>query len=266
MTVWAVSYIRAKLIGLRQTCRYARHRVSPCETYSDDGEDVVIAELTGGVRSFLDIGANDGISVSNTALAALRGARGICFEPDPAMFRRLSGFYRFAGRIECVPQGISERAGTLELLCDGLLSYMPATEDRELSQLLSRYRRPEAELIKVPVAPLSDWLARRPDFAGCDLISIDVEGHELSVLRGIDWAAHPKPGRAFVIETHATNEGRLEWRHRDFDEIAGLLGEHGYAKVAASRNNTIWLHKDDILPGRVSAAASRSKGYEWFVR
>jgi FkbM family methyltransferase len=261
-----MSFLREKLTGLRQTCRYARHRVLPRATYSDDGEDLVISELTGGVRSFLDVGANDGITVSNTALAALLGASGICFEPDPAMFRRLGGFYRFAGRIECVPQGISDRDGTLELLCDGLLSYMPTTEDRGLSQLLSSYRRPEPQLIRVPVAPLSDWLAKRPDFIGCDLISIDVEGHELSVLRGIDWETHPKPGRCFVIETHSANEGRLDWRHRDFDQIAALLAEHDYTKVAASRNNTIWLHKDDVVSGRVASATSRSKGYEWFGR
>lgn len=243
--------------------RYCWHRLGSRETYADDFEDVAAAVLLGGVKRFVDVGANDGVTCSNTVLAALHGARGLCFEPNPADFARLIGFYRWAKRIECIPAGLSDAAGTVELRCDGLLSAVTATEDAGLAKHLAEFRGQGALVISVPVDRLSDWLARRPEFRACDVLSIDVEGHELNVLRGIDWVRHPKPARCLIVETHSSG-GTRQWRHRDFDEIADLLARNGYRKLAASRNNTFWLHGDDLLDSRIGAAKNRLPHYEWF--
>jgi len=243
--------------------RYGRQRLSPRESYADDFEDVAAELLLGGVQRFVDVGANDGLSCSNTARAALAGARGLCFEPNPAEFQRLRGFYRLAARVECVPEGLSDRAGTVELRCDGLLSAVTVTEDAGLTQHLAEHRSREDVVVSVRVDRLSAWLDRRPGFAASDLLSLDVEGHELSVLQGIDWARHPKPARCLIVETHADSETR-SWRHRDFDQIAGLLAGHGYLKLAASRNNTFWLHRDERVDSRLAAAKDRLPHYAWF--
>ncbi len=243
--------------------RYCRHRLRPNHSYADDFEDVATAMLLGGVERFVDVGANDGFSCSNTTLAALRGARGLCFEPNPADFSRLSGFYRLARRVECIPEGLSDSAKMVELRCDGLLSAITATEDAALTNLLAEYYRPTAAVINIQVNRLTEWLDWRPEFKTCDLLSIDVEGHELSVLRGIDWIRHPKPARCLIVETHAYGKTR-QWRHRDFDEIAGLLARQGYRKLAASRNNTVWLHGEDLLDSRIDEAKNRFPQYLWF--
>jgi FkbM family methyltransferase len=260
-----VTSFRSRLLAVRHACRFARNRLFPRASYADDREDQLVCKLLGGIQSFVDVGANDGVSSSNTALAVLRGARGLCFEPNPAVFLRLAWYYRWVRRVECVREGISDITGHLELRCDGLLSAMPATEDKDLSRLLAKFQQENARLIQVPVSRLGDWLARRPDLQGCDLVSIDVEGHELSVLRGMDWMLCPKPGRVFVIETHANSKGRQVWRHRDFDDIATLLAERGYIKLAASRNNTIWLHREELAEKRLSEARASFPDYTWFV-
>jgi len=243
--------------------RYGWQRWMPKKTYADDLEDVAAEILLGGVSRFIDVGANDGTSCSNTALAAMHGARGLCFEPNPADYERLRGFYRWNRRIECIPVGLSERSGELQLRSDGLLSALTVTEDAGLTQLLAEHRRTDAPVVSIRVERLMDWLDRRPEFQTSDLLSLDVEGHELNVLRGTDWNRHSKPARCFVIETHGLGKER-QWRHRDFDEIAALLDRQGYEKLAASRNNTIWLHREDRHESRLVAAKNRCPQYTWF--
>lgn len=260
-----MAFLKAQLSGYRHACRYIVHRCFPRGSHADHQEDRVVCALLGRVRTFMDVGANDGLSSSNTALMAFRGARGICFEPNPDVFLRLKSFYQWTKRVECVPEGLSEKRGSLPLRCDGLLSAMPVTEDGNLVRLLAKFRQENECLVEVPVSRLSDWLSKRPDFIGCDLISIDVEGHELNVLRGVDWSIHPKPCRAFIIETHAMHEGQDVWRHRDYGAIAELLVAHGFHKISASRNNTIWLHEADLNKELTAKAKAVAPDFTWFV-
>jgi len=258
--------VRKWLRPLRPATRLARytwHRLKPRESYADDREDVAATLLLGRIRHFIDVGANDGVSCSNTALAALHGARGLCFEPNPNEFRRLQEFYRLAPGIDCVQEGLSDVEGKVALRCDGLLSAITHSEDAGLSTLLTKFKRDDAEVLEIKVGRLSRWLDARPEFRSSDLVSIDVEGHELNVLSGIDWTRTPKPARCFVIETHGKNATQ-QWRHRDFDAIADLLARQNYRKLAASRNNTFWLHADDGQDARILAARAQCPHYTWF--
>lgn len=245
------------------SARYLRHRFRPKCSYAADREDEAAWLLLGGVRRFIDVGANDGVTCSNTTLFALRGAAGLCFEPDPHNFGRLSGFYRFRRGVECIPEGISNREARLPMRCDGLLSMIPGNEDAGLDALLSSARSNITHLVTIDVRSLAHWLARRPTFASSDLLSIDVEGHELAVLSGIDWKATPKPARCVIVETHASGASGA-WRHRDFDAIAQLLAEQRYRETAKSSNNTFWLHESDYCHSRVAEAMRVLPHYGWF--
>ncbi len=244
--------------------RWFRHRLAPRPTYAADREDVAVALLLGGVARFIDVGANDGISLSNTTLFALRGAHGLSFEPNAGDFRRLRELYRWNRRVECIEEGLSDSAGTREFRSDGLLSALPETEDPGLAKLLAGFSRAAAPVVRIRVEKLGTWLDRRPAFAGCDLLSIDVEGHELNVIRGIDWARQPKPARCLVLETHGGGANG-SWRHRDYAAIGALLAQRGYVKVAANLNNTFWLHADDVDASRLAAARAQLPGFTWFA-
>jgi FkbM family methyltransferase len=242
--------------------RYFRHRLAPRPTYAADSEDLAAGLLLGRISRFVDVGANDGISLSNTTLLAMQGAHGLSFEPNAGDFRRLREFYRWSGRVECVEEGLSDESGTKALRSDGLLSAMTETEDPGLTKLLAGFARADAPLITIKVDRLSAWLDRRPGFVGCDVLSLDVEGHELNVLRGIDWARHPKPARCLIVETHSQG-GSDAWLHRDYEAIGGLLARQGYAKVAANQNNTFWVHREDLDETRLAAARQRLPHFTW---
>jgi hypothetical protein len=76
----------------------------------------------------------------------------------------------------------------------------------------------------------------------CDLLSIDVEGHELNVLESIPLDRYSF--RAVVVETHLfdAKAGVYKWRHRDLTRIEQLLAKHGYSPAHRSWLNTIYLH------------------------
>ena len=62
-------------------------------SYSQSGEDIIISDLFHRLQivnpSYLDIGANDPIALSNTYRLYTRGSRGVCVEPNPVMYNRL---------------------------------------------------------------------------------------------------------------------------------------------------------------------------------
>jgi FkbM family methyltransferase len=254
---------RGKLGPALPLVRYLRHRWLPRTTYAADFEDLAAELLLGNIGRFIDVGANDGTSLSNTALFALQGARGLCFEPNPADYLRLREFFRFAKHVECVGEGLSDHSGMLDLRSDNLLSTITATEDAGLAKILANFYSKDAALIPVQVERLSTWLDRRPDFQCCDLLSVDVEGHELNVLRGIEWERHRKPARCLIVETHARGGGE-PWLHRDYEAISELLAQQSYVKIAASINNTFWLHRGDCQESRIREAKNRLPSYEWF--
>jgi hypothetical protein len=85
------------------------------------------------------------MTVSNSFLFALKGARGICFEPVRLSFRSLRALYALNSRVLCVGEGSSEKEEVLEIRSDNLLSSIIRTEDAGLDKLLTVYRDPDAE-------------------------------------------------------------------------------------------------------------------------
>jgi hypothetical protein len=84
---------------------------------------------------------------------------------------------------------------------------------------------------RLPVAPLGSLLAQakvKPDF-----VSIDVEGHDLAVLRTLDLAAH-RPA-VVCVETVDFVSGKKN------PEVAEWLAPQGYAAYADTRINTLFV-------------------------
>src|ERR1039458_9860290 len=117
---------------------YARSFILRCLTapksghsFSQAGEDLIVENLLRTVEFFVDIGANDGISGSNTFYFALRGAHGICFEPVSETYTKLRWLYLLNPRVRTVQCGISDKSRTAEIVAADFLSSLPETEDKE---------------------------------------------------------------------------------------------------------------------------------------
>lgn len=225
--LYLVRYIKAKYLG---------GEVS----YSQDGDDLKALELLGEVKTFIDIGANDGFTSSNTFLFAVKGAKGISLEPVPSIFNRLKVLYLLNPRITCLNVGISDIDANAEMVKSGLLSYLPETQDPGHRELVSGCFDDSMEKVNIRLITFSTLAKMTAIPQETDLLSIDVEGHELQVLCSIDFALYRF--RLIVIETHTFDKnGQSLWTHRDLAEIEDLLGQHGYVTVFKSSVNTFYM-------------------------
>jgi len=154
--------------------------------YSERGEDRTIASvLSNEVPSFfVDVGAYDGIKDSNTYYFELMGWKGICVEPHPHYFPicaknrpnsrclNLAAWEEDGHSMEfygTIPGGAS-RIGRLD----------------ELKKTLELY--PEIKVgdpIRVQTRTLDSIFREHEIPRGFGLLSIDVEGTEMNVLRGL---------------------------------------------------------------------------------
>jgi hypothetical protein len=129
------------------------------------------------------------------------------------------------------------------MIAADFVSYLLETEDTTHTAVSTIY---ESAPETVTLARFEDAIQGLNLPPECDLLSIDVEGHELSVLKSIDFAQHTF--RAVVIETHLINsDGSYKWRHRELEEIESLLLAINYRAVHRTWVNTIYLHADQLM-------------------
>lgn len=145
------------------------------ESYSQHGEDKLIDILLDNcVKSFIDIGANDGVLFSNTYKFARQGANGICIEPSKAAFNKLRFNQLFNPKVIRINAALSNKSGFLFVEENGYESTLSTVCEAETPKS-----------IKVKTYTFDKLLEMYPKFLSIDLLSIDVEGHENEVLQGL---------------------------------------------------------------------------------
>ena len=152
------------------------------QSFSQFGEDVLIWEhfhqKTEGF--FVEVGANHPTKFSQTWFLEQRGWRGLLLEPLAAKCELLRQ-HRPGSRVLQMAAGAPEQTGWAR--------FTVAAGDDMLSGLQAQPGVTPASAEEVAVRTLDDLLTEAGD-PRLDLVSIDVEGTELDVLRGFDLARH----------------------------------------------------------------------------
>jgi len=169
-------------------------------------EEVILSCFPGRVGRFLDIGANDGETFSNTRALALGGWTGVLVEPSPLAFAKLSGLYPFGQTLLNVAVGLAD--GEIEFFenTDTLVS---TAVEAEKARWGSAFHP-----IRVKMVTTASLLATAP--GPYDFISIDCEGLDVDVLRGFPPSLRES---AVICIEHNSVASRKE-------EILRLLPEH----------------------------------------
>jgi FkbM family methyltransferase len=161
--------------------------MQPVKYYSQQGEDILLDRFFGSKSTgfFVDIGAFDGIHLSNSYAFELRGWSGICVEAAPDYYRLC---VKNRPRSRCVHAAcVAQGQGMIEFQLErgGLFSSLK-TDPKFVAETFARMKVSFGgfQTIRVPAAPLNAVLEgeTRP----IDFLSIDVEGTELDVLAGVD--------------------------------------------------------------------------------
>jgi FkbM family methyltransferase len=150
-------------------------------SYSQYGEDLIIKSIFDALKikkpSYLDIGASDPVSLSNTYLFYTLGCKGVLVEPDPALFFRLKIKRR---RDTCLNIGI----GTSNSKADFYImsSKVLNTFSKEEAIRYQEYGTYKIEkTIKVQIKTVNDVIEENFDKYP-NFVSLDVEGLELAIL------------------------------------------------------------------------------------
>jgi len=153
--------------------------------YSQNDEEARIAKYFGDyVGRFLDIGANDGVTLSNTHALALRNWSGVCVEPSPLAFARLSALYADRPDVQCIKAAIGKESGTMVLHESG--EHLGRGDVALLSTLVDserlRWDREEFAPVEAKVMTYAEAFGGQK----FDFISIDAEGMDLAIFEQID--------------------------------------------------------------------------------
>jgi FkbM family methyltransferase len=190
-TVRRARWWRAAVFERFGVRRYSRPALS--------GIDTRLAELLGAGGVFVEAGANDGYRQSNTYyLERWHGWTGVLIEPIPEL-HRLCAFRRRSAAFNCAL--VETPRDRVTLTYSDLGSHLGAPG----GEASWGWERPYE--VSVPGRTLSSVL----DEAGVDtidLLSLDLEGHEVSALRGLDLDRHAP--RYLLVESHEHDADKFD--------------------------------------------------------
>jgi FkbM family methyltransferase len=152
-------------------------------------QDYILEYFNDRGGTFLDLGANDGITFSNTRALALTGLfKGVLVEPSPKAYERLKQLYDGHKGIYTYPFAITNKNGNKALeesgaLCSaadvGLVSTFHQHEKARFQRTV------KYESIEVKTFKWKTFL-NRLRIKEFDMVSIDVEGDEMNILPDMD--------------------------------------------------------------------------------
>ena len=181
---------------------------------------------------FVDIGAHDGVSFSNSNFFELnRAFSGLCIEPNPKVFAQL----KKNRKCDVLNVCIADKEGIVKFLAiegysemlSGIIDHYHPKHLERIDNYISEYGGAKEE-IEVNCSPLQniELLANRL----IDFMSIDTEGNELSILKSIDFVKIKV--NCFAIENNYGN-----------NDIEEIMNRNNYVKVYRLGDDDIFLLK-----------------------
>jgi FkbM family methyltransferase len=144
---------------------------------------------------FVEAGANDGFDQSNTYhLERFRGWRGLLVEAVPELYEEILLDRPRSHAVNCALVGFDHPGGPVEIRYGGLRSVVAGTHGSE--QADREWVGPafdlglESEYVVSVAARTLTSVLDEIDAPEVDLLSLDVEGFEPEVLRGLDFERH----------------------------------------------------------------------------
>jgi len=206
-------------------------------SYAQQGEDLAIIQaltrLGITTPSYLDIGAFHPTIASNTYLLYLLGGRGVVVEPNPLvtdLLRRdrpgdtvvVAGI-SVDGRTEADYYVIRDRPQLNTFSQRQVQRYIAEHGDDSIVQ----------ERVTTPLVTLNQLLATHFPQQPPDLLSVDIEGHDLAALRTLDFTRW-RPA-VICVETAVFGQPGID------TAIFDLMAQHDYAARGGSMTNTIFI-------------------------
>lgn len=223
-----------KHIGTLRSLRDFRGQRS----WSQEGEDRILWRYLNYQTSgfYVDVGAHHPFRFSNTCLLKKAGWQGINIDAMPGS---MGPFRKHRPDDVNLEIGISETPGTAAFYVfkESALN----TFSQEVADGHARNNYPWDHVVEVPILPLRDVLQEHRPAGTIDLLTVDAEGHDLSVLQSNDWQRfRPK---IVLAESLGRSIDDLA-----ADPVARFMLNTGYAAVAKTVNTVLYADRTDLKP------------------
>jgi len=201
--------------------------------YSQGGEQAVILANCGAVGTFLDIGANDGVTFSNTRALVELGWAGVYVEPGNGALDKLCENLPDArawkrnvrGWLRYIQVAVSDR--------DGVATLHESDENsgRMLSTLIESHARKWGcygfAPVTVETVTVATLLARA-ELSRVDFLSIDTEGNDLVIFQ------------QFNLSALGVRVCCVEHNGSDIVPFDAHASEHGFSRIFNNAANVIY--------------------------
>jgi FkbM family methyltransferase len=157
---------------------------------SKEGQDRWVAKQLNFKKGgyFLDIGAHDGISDSNTYFFEKElNWNGICVEPNP----QLRGYPSLVKTrsCTCLPLAVYSHTGEVDFVGRGRRAQISGIVDNRSPDYITDFANSKPDQIKsLPCVTLNDLLKQNKCPPVIDYLSLDTEGSELTILEAFDFS------------------------------------------------------------------------------
>jgi FkbM family methyltransferase len=194
---------------------------------SQYAQDIYAYTYSGGKENFfVEVGGYDPFLHSNSYwLESKHNWTGLCIEPDPVKAKKIQE----SRTASVINKAISDKEGSMDFVVAGALSAVVDTLPKEHFSRIKR-ENPGWEIITVSSAPFGILEAMIPNNK-ISYLSIDVEGHELNVIRGIDFSK---------IEISIIT---VEFGVSGAKEILSILKSSGFIKIYKHHGDYFFINK-----------------------
>lgn len=206
------------------------------ETYSQDGEDLFLLDFFSNIDNgfYVDVGAHHPFRFSNTYLLYKKGWSGINIDATPGSMKL---FNKYRKRDINIEAGISNSAGFGKYF----LFKEPALNgfENEITLNYLKKNTPLIAAVDIKFDSLKNILNENINTRKIDLMSIDVEGSELSVLESNDWEIYRPTILLVEMDWTQSLEQILD------DSITKFLDAKGYKLYYRFERTCVFMEKDN---------------------
>jgi FkbM family methyltransferase len=200
--------------------------------YSQNSEEQIIKSYFGeSLGTFLEIGANDGKTLSNCYQLSLDGWDGVCVEPSSKVWMQLNKNHLKHNKVQLLNVGIAEYNGKAkffdsgELLRNGDKALVSTIDESETV----RWKRSGIPFEETEIDVINfETLLELSSYKTFDLISLDAEGFDYKILSQIDLK---KVGCKMLI---------VEWNGKDKPLYQLYCESFGMKLIAENGENLIF--------------------------
>jgi FkbM family methyltransferase len=184
-------------------------------------------------RWIIDVGANDGISLSNSLPFVKEGWKAVLIEPAPAIFAKLIANHGNRKNVTCLQLACSQQPGEADLHFgsdgeEGFMSTLSSADNEWYRGARS------SKSVRVAVDTITNIFKRCSVPSKPGILSVDCEGMDYEALLGLDFAQF----RPSIIVTE-----EYEWEPDKHAAKYSLLIKANYSLVQKLGCNTFWIDR-----------------------